>query len=189
MGVRTTPATTPSQTVGPFYALEGGMVWPDGPEIVPADAAGAFIVRGQVFDGANIAVPDAIVEFWQADGQGRFAQGDPRELDTTFRGLGRCATDAEGGFWFRTVKPGSLPTPAGKAEAPHINVSVLARGLLHRLVTRIYFPDEEEANADDPVLTRVDAERRRTLVAERTPEGVRFDIRLQGEGETVFFAL
>lgn len=190
MSVQTPPATTPSQTVGPFFALEGGMVWPDGPEVVAEGTEGAITVRGRLTDGGGAPVPDAIVEIWQADEQGRFPQGDPRGSETAFRGLGRCATAPEGGFWFRTVKPAALPTPAGEAEAPHINVSVLARGLLHRLVTRIYFPDEAEANGNDPVLSAVDEHRRETLVATAEADGgYRFDIRLQGDGETVFFAL
>ena len=189
MGVRTSPATTPSQTVGPFFALDNGMVWPDGPDVVPAGTEGAITLRGRLFDGENAPVPDAIVEIWQADEQGRFPQGDPRGLETTFRGLGRCSVDADGAFWFRTVKPGPLPTPGGETEAPHINVTVLARGLLNRVVTRIYFPDETESNTNDPVLSQVDESRRDTLIAEQTPEGFRFDIRLQGDGETVFFAV
>ena len=182
------PATTPSQTVGPFYALPGGLLWPDGPEVVPADTPGALLLRGTVRDGAGEPVPDAVLEIWQADERGRFSHpADPRGQRASFEGFGRCGTDPDGGFWFRTVKPGPLPTPDGRTEAPHLDVTVLARGMLDRLVTRVYFPDEEAANAADPVLSTVDAARRATLVAAATPGGYQFDIRLQGPEETVFF--
>ena len=183
--------TTPSQTVGPFFALPAGLPWPDGPEIVPADAPGAVVIRGTVYDGAGDPVPDAMIETWQASPAGRFDHpDDPRgAVDEGFRGFGRSATDAQGQFWFRTLKPGPLPTPDGGAEAPHIDVTVLARGLLQRLVTRIYWPDEPTANAADPVLTAVPAELRHTLIARPDGDELRFDIRLQGDGETVFFEL
>ncbi|QIZ38742.1 protocatechuate 3,4-dioxygenase subunit alpha [Saccharopolyspora sp. ASAGF58] len=130
------------------------------------------------------------VEIWQADEQGRFDHpDDPRPESSGWQGFGRCPTDADGGFWFRTVKPGPLPTPDGATEAPHIDVTVLTRGMLNRVVTRVYFPDEEQANAADPVLSAVDPARRATLVAATDDRGYRFDIRLQGDDETVFFAL
>ncbi len=177
---------TPSQTVGPFLHI--GLPWPDGPEVVPADRPGAVVIAGTVRDGEGTPVPDALVETWQADPDGRFTHpDDPRGPAGDFRGFGRCPTDADGRYWIRTVKPGPLPTPDGGTEAPHINVSVLARGLLDRVVTRIYFPDEEPANAADPVLSTVDEDRRGTLVARAVDGGYRFDIRLQGNGETVFF--
>ena len=180
---------TPSQTVGPFFAMPGGIVWEDGPELVPEGTPGAFVLHGQLLDGNGDPVPDGLLEIWQADSQGRFDHpDDPRPEKSGWQGFGRCPTDPEGKFWFRTVKPGPLPTPDGGQEAPHINVTVLARGMLDRVVTRIYFPDEE-ANDTDPVLSAVDPERRRTLVAEGSERGYRFDIRLQGDGETVFFAV
>lgn len=181
--------TTPSQTVGPFFALPDGLPWPNGPDVVPAGTPGAVVVRGTVYDGAGEPVPDAIIETWQASPAGRFNHpDDPRgALDEGFRGFGRSATDAEGRFRIRTLKPGPLPTPDGGAEAPHIDVTVLARGLLQRLVTRIYWPDEERANAADPVLSAVPAELRHTLVAKAVGDELHFDIRLQGDGETVFF--
>lgn len=182
--------TTPSQTVGPFYALPDGLLWPDGPEVVVPGAPGAILLRGTVFDGAGEPVPDAVLEIWQADERGRFAHhADPRGAAGSFQGFGRCGTDPRGGFWFRTVKPGPLPTPDGRTEAPHLDVTVLARGMLQRLVTRVYFPDEAAANAADPVLSTVEEERRGTLVAVAEPDGLRFDVRLQGDGETVFFEL
>ena len=146
---------TPSQTVGPFLAI--GLPWPDGPFVVPEGSAGAITITGRVTDGAGEPVPDALVETWQADPDGRFShpddpRGAPREPAPGFRGFGRCATSADGSYRIVTLKPGALPSPGGGTEAPHLDVSVLARGLLDRVVTRIYFPDEAEANAADPVL-------------------------------------
>ena len=148
---------------------------------------GALWIGGQVTDGAGEPVPDALVETWQADPAGRFVGGSGA---SGFRGFGRCATDAEGRWAVRTLKPGPLPAPDGGLEAPHLNVSVFARGLLNRLVTRIYFPDEPDANAADPLLASIPDPRVRVrLVA--TPDGdrLRFDIRLQGDRETPFLAL
>jgi protocatechuate 3,4-dioxygenase, alpha subunit len=178
---------TPSQTVGPFLHL--GLPWPDGPHVVPEGTPGAIRIAGLVIDGGGMPVPDAIVETWQADPDGRFAHpDDPRGAQQPvvagFRGFGRCPTDAQGRYEILTLKPGPLPD-----EAPHIDVSIFARGLLDRLVTRIYFPDEAEANAADPVLNAVDEARRSTLVATRDGDRLRFDIHLQGEHETVFFAV
>jgi protocatechuate 3,4-dioxygenase alpha subunit len=181
---------TPSQTVGPYLSIT--LPWPDGPEVVPDGAAGAIRIVGRLTDGAGEPVPDGLIETWQADAAGRFAHpDDPRgPVTTDFRGFGRCPTDAAGEFWFRTLKPGPLPGGDGPDEAPHIDVSVFARGLLNRLVTRIYFPDEPTANAVDPVLASLDAEDRALLVARPEPGGdLRFDIRLQGEAETPFFRL
>jgi protocatechuate 3,4-dioxygenase alpha subunit len=197
---------TPSQTVGPFLSL--GLPWPDGPYAVTAGTPGAIRIAGRVLDGAGLAVPDALIETWQADPAGRFAHpDDPRAIvgppagtpahdrRNGFRGFGRCPTDFQGHYEIVTVKPGPLPAPEGGSEAPHIDVSVLARGLLNRLVTRIYFPDEADANAADPVLRSVDPARRRTLIAVQAGDGLRFDIHLQdsdnGEtrAETVFFSL
>jgi protocatechuate 3,4-dioxygenase, alpha subunit len=181
---------TPSQTVGPFFTI--GLTWEHGPEVVPIGTPGAFWIRGTVFDGAGEPIPDAVVETWQADGDGRFAAGDPRGAAPAsgFAGLGRCGTDDQGEFAIHTLKPGPLPTPDGRIEAPHLDVSVLARGLLARLVTRIYFPEEQAANAADPVLSALPATAdAATLIARIDGDGYRFDIRLQGEGETVFFAV
>jgi len=145
-----------------------------------------------VLDGAGDPVPDALVETWQADPQGRFAHpDDPRgPADQGFRGFGRCPTDARGRWAIVTLKPGPLPAPDGGVEAPHIDVSVFARGLLHRLVTRIYFPDEPDANAADPLLCSIpDPDARARLVATADGHGLRFDIRLQGAQETPFLAI
>jgi protocatechuate 3,4-dioxygenase alpha subunit len=181
---------TPSQTVGPYLHL--CLPWTDGPDVVPEGTSGAFVITGRVFDGNGGPVVDALVESWQADPAGRFDHpDDPRgpaapEL-AGFRGFGRCDTNGDGRYWLRTVKPGALPTPGGDVEAPHLDISVFARGLLNRVVTRLYFADEAEANAADPVLRLVDPERRTTLLAMPGPDGYAFDIHLQGPDETVFF--
>ena len=178
---------TPSQTIGPFFDV--GLPWPDGPCVVPEGTPGAVWVRGRVLDGAGEPVPDAMVETWQADPHGRFDHpDDPRGAVAGFRGFGRCSTDPDGRFALLTVKPGAVPGPGGSTQAPHIDVSVFARGLLTRLITRIYFPEDEAAHADDPVLASLpDASARATLMAEGSEDGYRFDIRLQGDRETAFF--
>jgi protocatechuate 3,4-dioxygenase, alpha subunit len=178
---------TPSQTVGPYFAI--GLTWEDGPFVVPEGTEGAIWIRGRVTDGEGEPVPDAVIETWQADPDGRFDHpDDPRgPSGSDFRAFGRTGTDAGGEFAILTLKPGPVPGPNGTMQAPHIDVSVFARGLLNRCVTRIYFADEAEANANDPVLAGVPEDRRATLVAERTGDGYRLDVRLQGEDETVFF--
>ncbi|MEU3628300.1 protocatechuate 3,4-dioxygenase subunit alpha [Amycolatopsis coloradensis] len=179
------PETTPSQTVGPYLSI--GLPWPDGPDVVPAGEPAAIRIHGRVLDGAGNPVPDAMIETWQADADGRFDHpDDPRgAVANGFRGFGRCPTDPDGNYRIRTIMPGALPGPAGSTQAPHIDVSVLARGLLHRVVTRIYFEDND--NSRDPVLASVPEARRGTLIATKAGDGYRFDVRLQGEGETVFF--
>jgi protocatechuate 3,4-dioxygenase alpha subunit len=157
---------TPSQTVGPFFRI--GLSTTIGSHIAGEGTTGAVRISGQVFDGAGEPVPDAMIETWQAEG------------------AGRCATDDEGHFAIVTTKPARSGVD-GDAGAPHLDVSVFARGLLMRLVTRMYFPDEEEANAVDPVLIAIAPEARSTLVAVREDGGLRFDIHLQGARETVFF--
>jgi protocatechuate 3,4-dioxygenase alpha subunit len=165
-------STTPSQTVGPYFSI--GLPWPDGPEVVPD---GDVWIRGVVLDGEREPIPDALVETWQADPSGRY------EVEG-FRGFGRCPTAADGSYAIRTVKPGAVD-----GQAPHIAVSVFARGLLDRVVTRIYFPEDAEAHAADPVLSGLDEQARATLVAVREEGGYRFDVRLQGPDETVFFSV
>ena len=176
---------TPSQTVGPYLAI--GLPWADGPFVVPEGTPGAFWIRGTVRDGAGDPIPDALIETWQADAEGGFRHpDDPRgEASGDFRGFGRCPTQPDGTYGILTVLPGVLPGDQGTEQARHIDVSVLARGLLHRVVTRIYFEDQD--NSDDPVLETVPEDRRDTLVAAKTEDGYRFDVRLQGEDETVFF--
>ena len=187
---------TPSQTVGPYLHI--GLLWDDGPYVVPEGTPGAVRIFGQVFDGNGAVVPDAMVETWQADPDGRFNHpGDPRGAAVPavagFRGFGRATTVEEGRWSVLTLKPGPLPAfdpeDPDAMEAPHLDVTVMSRGLLNRVVTRIYFSDEEAANAADPVLAIVDPERRSTLVAVAEDGGYRFDIHLQGEHETVFFAV
>jgi len=186
--------TTPSQTVGPYFAI--GLPFDVGPFAVPEGTRGAIHISGTVYDGAGVPIPDFLLETWQADPDGRFADmyeyGGPSEIDG-FRGFARYGVeDGDGTFDIVTLKPGSIPAPptlSGAKQAPHIDVSVFARGMLHRCVTRIYFADEAEANAGDPVLARVPAERRATLLAEPDSGGYRFDIRFQGPHETVFFAV
>jgi protocatechuate 3,4-dioxygenase alpha subunit len=182
--------TTPSQTVGPYFAI--GLPFQDGPFAVPEGTPGAIRIAGMVYDGAGAPIPDFLLETWQADPDGRFADlygyGGASTLEG-FRGFARYGVeDGDGTFEIFTVKPGPVPGLGGAVQAPHIDVSVFARGMLHRTVTRIYFAEETEANAADPVLARVPVERRPTLLAEPVAgEGYRFDIRLQGANETVFF--
>ena len=164
--------TTPSQTVGPYLMI--GLPWPDGPAVVPEGTPGRIRLYGKVVDGEGAVVPDALIETWQADATGRFDNRD-------FRGIGRSPTNDDGDWEIFTVKPGAI----GDGQAPHIDVSVFARGMLNRCVTRIYFADSDS----DPVLQTVPEERRDTLLAEPTDHGYRFNVILQGEGETVFFKL
>jgi protocatechuate 3,4-dioxygenase alpha subunit len=176
------PAPTASQTVGPFFSF--ALLDLIRPELVPPGTPGAVRIEGAVLDGEGAPVDDAMVETWQADAAGRYMQPG------AFTGFGRCGTDADGRFWFLTIKPGPVAAPDGRQQAPHLAVSVFARGLLKRLVTRIYFPDEEAANAACPVLSSLPSEGdRATLVAVPSGGVLRFDIRLQGDRETVFFAL
>ncbi len=180
---------TPSQTVGPYLAI--ALRWPDGPHAVPEGTAGAVWLRGRVLDGAGAPITDALVETWQADPDGRFDHpDDPRgAVPSTvpgFRGFGRSET-VDGEFAVLTVKPGRVPDDAGGLQAPHVDVSVFARGLLDRVVTRFYFADEADANAQDPVLAALTEAERTTLLAQPSGDGYRLDVVLQGEGETVFF--
>jgi protocatechuate 3,4-dioxygenase alpha subunit len=190
---------TPSQTVGPFFAYgltsNGKYDWNDAftSDLVTSDATGERIrVVGRVFDGDGQAVSDCMLEIWQADAQGRFADPkDKRALpNAKFRGFGRCGTDPNGDYAFDTIKPGSVPDSDGTPQAPHILVAVFARGMLLHTYTRIYF-EGAAGNAADPVLALVPADRRDTLIARRDQGNgnavYRFDIRLQGDRETVFF--
>ncbi|MGA8217766.1 MAG: protocatechuate 3,4-dioxygenase subunit alpha [Solirubrobacterales bacterium] len=186
------PALTPSQTIGPFLAIQ--VPYQGEERMVPENDPDAIHLRGTVFDGEGEIVDDALIEIWQANRSGRYAHPEDRReelpVEEGFSGFGRSATDSEGRFEFITVKPGPVPGPGGRPQAPHIDVSVFARGLLKRLVTRIYFPDEAEANAEDPVLSSIeDAAERETLVAIPEDGGLRFDIHLQGDGETAFFVV
>lgn len=176
----TEPATTPSQTVGPFLSIV--LPWDDGPDLV---TSGGITIVGTLTDGAAAPVPDGLVEIWHADPDGHFPH--PADAASTdypgLRPFGRCPTDANGAFRFRTLKPGRVDAE----QAPHIDLVVFARGLLKHLVTRLYFPDEPAANAGDPVLQSLPVAARQRLVAIDDGAVLRFDIRLQGEAETPFF--
>jgi protocatechuate 3,4-dioxygenase, alpha subunit len=184
---------TPSQTVGPFYSL--GLTKKTTNLLASDTTQGEKIrIEGYVFDGDGKPVPDAMVEIWQANAYGRYNHPDDKQekpLDPSFLGWGRSGTDKTGVFSFETVKPGSVPGPDESVQAPHINVTVFSRGMLVHAYTRIYF-DDEPANGTDPVLSSIKSKtRRQTLIAageEKNGKPVyRFDIRLQGENETVFF--
>ena len=165
-----------------------GTDWAAGGLVVPERAPGAVCVEGCVVDGSGAPVTDAMLEFWQADPQGDFP---PRPGAAGWTGFGRALTDQAGWYRLITLKPGPVPGPDGEPQAPHIDVSIFARGLLQRLVTRIYFCDEEDLNATDPVLVSLAAPSLVSrLMASRPPDrtSYRFDIWLQGDQETVFFA-
>ena len=159
---------TPAQTVGPYFSI--GLPWDDGPTVVPD---GDVWIRGTVLDGEREPIPDALLETWQADPSGVYGADD-------FRGFGRAPTNERGEYAIRTVKPGAVGD-----QAPHIAVALFARGLLHWVATRIYFP--EDAHERDPVLSGLSEAERQTLIAVREEDGYRFDVRLQGPDETVFF--
>jgi protocatechuate 3,4-dioxygenase alpha subunit len=207
---------TPWQTVGPFFHY--GLPWKGGADLIGASDLGArpdltptehFLLNGpthrgavigqpieiigQVFDGDGAAVPDAMIEIWQANAAGRYNSPDDRRenapLDASFTGFGRSATGPDGMFRFRTILPGRTPGPGNSLQAPHIAVGVFGRGLIKRLVTRLYFEDGA-GNDTDPVLALVPAARRATLIAGKVsdaPLTYRFDIHLQGDHETAFF--
>ena len=189
-----TPGPTPSQTVGPYYSIGLTRDWPEGANAVEPYHSDAIEISGQMFDGRGEPIPDGVIEIWQADPNGRFNHpDDPRgaAVYEGFTGFARSGTDDEGRWAVRTLKPGRIPTADGTGEqAPHINVTVMARGTLRQLTTRIYFPEEAEANATDPVLQSLPEDARATLIAERVEDrGYRLDLVLQGDGETAFFEL
>jgi len=181
-----TLGATPSQTVGPFFTI--GLTRLCENNLAKPDVAGERItVEGRVLDANGTPIPDALLEIWQADSAGHYC--DPENADALFTGFGRIPTDTLGEFRFQTIKPGTVVDPAIGKQAPHINVTVLMRGLLRHLVTRIYFAGEA-ANASDPILALVPASRRETLIAKPTTAGgstLQWDVIMQGEGETVFF--
>ncbi|HEX5561392.1 MAG TPA: protocatechuate 3,4-dioxygenase subunit alpha [Nocardioidaceae bacterium] len=178
---------TPWQTVGPFFHY--ALPYDEGPSVAGRSRRGAVTLHGHVYDGHGDPVPDALVEVWQADERGVFVD-EPgifaAPAPEGFRGFGRCPTDAQGHYTFTTVKPAAVGTADGADQAPHIAMSVFARGMLRRVVTRVYFDDEPEANAADPLLSSLEASRSTTLVAVSENGGYRFDVRLQGDAETVF---
>ena len=183
---------TPSQTIGPFF--KPSLVRSSDAALARRESRGErIVIVGRVLDGDGAPVNDAMVEIWQANADGRYDHPDDTQeklIDRQFHGFGRAATDQHGGFRFDTIKPGRVPGAGTVLQAPHINLSLFARGLLKRLATRIYFPDEPSNDADT-VLNAVPIVRRSTLIArveDTSPTPVlRFDIVLQGESETVFF--
>lgn len=187
---------TGSQTVGPFFSL--GLLYEAARRnvLTRQETEGERIrIEGRVLDGDGVPIPDALVEIWQANAHGRYnhpADRSSAPLDPAFTGFGRSGTDEEGAYWFETIKPGRVAFNEQRLQASHICVTVFARGLLNHLVTRLYFADEP-ANAEDMTLQCVPEERRATLLARREDAGetvvYRFDIILQGPGETVFFNL
>ena len=183
---------TPAQTAGPYLRIGLLRDFVVAAVVDPADPR-AIRIRGRLTDGAGDGVPDGMVETWQANAAGRYRhpadERDELPLEEGFLGFGRSGTEDDGRFEIVTVKPGRVPSPEGGLQAPHIEVVVFARGLLKHAVTRLYFPDEAEANAADPVLSRLRPEQRDTLVAVAEDGGLRFDIRLQGPGHTTFFAV
>jgi protocatechuate 3,4-dioxygenase, alpha subunit len=181
---------TPSQTVGPFFSI--GLERLNAGEIARPDIAGERVsIAGQVLDGDGQPVPDAVLEVWQANAEGKYAQAEdrqPKPVQNDFAGFGRVPTNDRGEFRFTTIKPGGVPGPKGTMQAPHLAVSLFMRGLLSRLVTRLYFPGEA-ANAKDFVLNLVPPERRDTLIARkaRGANELEWNVILQGPDETVFF--
>ena len=184
---------TTSQTVGPYFRI--GLQWLNRDNLIGAGVAGERVtIQGRVLDGDGSHVPDAVLEIWQANAKGKYAHPEDTQaklLEPGFTGYGRVPTNREGVFRFATIKPGPVPSPDGKEQAPHLLVSVFMRGLLKRLITRIYFPDEPR-NAGDYILNLVEPERRSTLIAKRIaglPDALEWNVALQGADETVFFEL
>lgn len=180
---------TGSQTVGPFFKI--GLSWLYRADIGGSARAGERVrIRGVVYDGDGLPIPDAVIEIWQADAQGRYATSPDGQAtaEAELMGFGRVPTDAHGAYELRTVKPGPVPHPSGSLQAPHLSVTVFMRGLLKPVCSRLYFPDEP-SNAQDPVLLAVPEARRATLIARKGPENVlEWDVRMQGANETVFFS-
>ncbi|MGO4326026.1 protocatechuate 3,4-dioxygenase subunit alpha [Cupriavidus sp. 2TAF22] len=186
---------TTSQTVGPYLhiglsALDAGDLTAEAPSL----DGERIVIEGRIVDGGGEPVSDGMVEIWQASPAGHYRHPDDQRegaqssLVPGFTGFGRLPTQADGSFRFVTVKPGAVPGPDGQPQAPHIVVSLFMRGLLKHLTTRLYFPDETQANARDWVLSQVPAERRQTLVAQPAGPGkLQWQVILQGQGETVFF--
>jgi len=182
---------TTNQTVGPYLHI--GLTWLNTDRIAAPGVQGErFTIQGRLLDGDGVGVNDGMIEIWQANAQGKYAHPEDKQkkaLEPGFRGFGRVPTNAKGAFRFSTIKPGSVPGPDGKAQAPHLVVSVFLRGSLKHLPTRIYFPDDP-ANAKDPLLGLVPPARRGTLIAKKVAgrKGLlEWNVILQGRGETVFF--
>ena len=181
MSPRSTLAPTPGQTVGPFYGF--ALPYAGGNELVPPGRPDAIRLHGRVLDGHGEPVPDAMLEIWQADATGHVPQeaGSLKRDGFTFTGWGRTSTDLTGEYSFTTVLPGATSDGA----APFFALTVFARGLLNRLFTRAYLPDHPTLDTD-ALLSSLPTDRRQTLVARQAPDGLVFDVRLQGDQETVF---
>jgi protocatechuate 3,4-dioxygenase alpha subunit len=184
---------TTSQTVGPFFKI--GFDWLNRDNLAGEGVSGERVtIQGRVFDGDGVAVPDAILEIWQANSHGKYAHPEDTQdkpLEPGFEGYGRVPVTAQGGFRFVTIKPGPVPGPDGKEQAPHLLVSVFMRGLLQRVVTRIYFPDDPR-NGEDFILNLVEPAQRSTLIAKKATGGpgqLEWNVVMQGAEETVFFEL
>jgi protocatechuate 3,4-dioxygenase, alpha subunit len=180
---------TTSQTIGPYLRI--GLEWMVIEDLAPQGVAGERLrIEGRVLDGDGKPVNDAAVEIWQANSRGKYASPEDAQakpVEQGFRGYGRSLTDEAGAFRFRTIKPGRVPGPDGKLQAPHLTVTIFMRGLLKQLQTRIYFPDDP-ANGEDAVLSLIPAERRGTLIARTRGDGaLEWNVVLQGKNETVFF--
>lgn len=182
---------TPWQTVGPFFSI--GFTWQYREDLAGPSVSGERVeIAGSILDGDGNPVPDGIVEIWQADSKGKYAHPDDaqeKSIEPGFAGYGRVPTDEQGRFHFTTIKPGRVPGPNGKLQAPHLAISVFTRGLLRRLTTRLYFPDEP-GNAEDFALNLVESTRRATLIAKKIngrAGALEWNIVMQGAGETVFF--
>ncbi len=184
---------TTSQTVGPFFKI--GLDWLNRDNLVGEGVSGERVtIQGRIFDGDGVPVPDALLEIWQANAHGKYDHTEDTQdkpLEPGFKGYGRVPVTAQGVFRFTTIKPGPVPGPNGKEQAPHLVLSVFMRGVLRRLVTRIYFPDEPR-NAADFILNLLEPSRRSTLIAKKTagaPGTLEWNVVLQGPDETVFFDL
>lgn len=182
---------TPSQTVGPFFSLGLEHFYASNLAL-PDSSQPTVLVKGNILDGDGLPVPDAMMEIWQADSHGKYAQPKDvrnKTIKQSFEGFGRVPTNDDGAFRFTTIKPGCVPGPGGSVQAPHLVISIFTRGLLKRLVTRMYFPNEP-ANTADFVLNLVERDRRATLIARQSSEGMsvlEWNVVLQGPDETVFF--
>jgi protocatechuate 3,4-dioxygenase alpha subunit len=183
--------TTTSQTVGPFFKI--GLEWLNRDNLVGEGVSGERVtIQGRIFDGHGVPVPDAVLEIWQANAHGKYDHPEDTQnkpLEAGFKGYGRVPASVDGVFRFVTIKPGPVPGPQGKEQAPHLAISIFMRGLLKRLVTRMYFPDDKR-NASDPILDLVEPARRVTLIAKKTagiPGTLEWNVLLQGPDETVFF--
>jgi protocatechuate 3,4-dioxygenase, alpha subunit len=182
--------TTPSQTVGPFFSI--GFAWLECADWTGTASGARITIRGRVLDGDGKPVPDAVLEIWQADSEGRYAHPSDASnppSDKNFFGFGRVPVNDQGGFRFTTIRPGQVPGPNGERQSPHLAVSLFMRGLLRRLITRVYFPGEP-SNEVDAILALVPRQRRHTLIAKHDDvdkQTLVWDVHLQGENETVFF--